>query len=418
MSSWDPFIIYLVDPKKRADAASVPMQAPIKGYPPPPPNALPINGSGGAQIPIYYNQPIVLQCLNTAVVSPIMIIRKVDKGTNVLGGGLAANVGPGPHYPREAFGDPVSQLHKIALEVVEDPLAAAPKPTGDGEVASPGQSGAFLACLNESVGMHRPAEPRKWNSSTFSGPSTPTTPLTPMTIGHLEPDTHKTGATPPTSPTTLAAAYAAAQTRYSMAQSRTPVLSPTSSTASSSYHVSFEPPPSSDGGKVKRPRRVSSSVVMQKERAASAAKNRRRGQSLSMVGMQNQHESELLRRTTSFANSLSNSESSASGMPPGAMWSVDVADSDVWTIVGTGEWPHFLPFVTRYIQASDVLCRLRWGFRSSPIFFPCASAHRRRHTAYDDGHRRQHRSPYHLASSCEADHSSSNPSLFHTGRQQ
>ncbi|CBQ72461.1 related to J kappa-recombination signal binding protein [Sporisorium reilianum SRZ2] len=340
MSSWDPFIIYLVDPSKRADATpSEPLQPPVKGYPPPPPNALPTTGLTSSQMTIHYNQPIVLQCLNTAVVSPVMVVRKVEKGTTVLGGALA---GTTESISREAFGDPVSQLHKIALEVLEDPAASVPRPKAEsGESMSPGNSGPFLACLNESVGMHRPSEPRKWVvNSSFSVPSTPTTPVTSMNLAAMEGGDLPPSGFLPTSPTS-AAAYAAAQTRYSLSASRAgaPMMSP--SVSSSSHDVSaMEPPPSSDGGKVKRPRRVSSSVVVQKERAAAAAaasKNRRRGQSLSVVGMQNQGLSdvEMLRRPGSYANSMTSESSAAGSTAPGAMWSVEVADSDIWTVVGT-----------------------------------------------------------------------------------
>ncbi|SAM81647.1 related to J kappa-recombination signal binding protein [Ustilago bromivora] len=338
MSSWDPFIIYLVDPKKRADATpSEPLQPPVKGYPPPPPNALPTTGLTSSQMTIHYNQPVVLQCLNTAVVSPVMVVRKVERGTTVLGG---ASAGPTDSLAREAFGDPVSQLHKIALEVLEDPSASVPRPPGDmADPMSPGHSGPFLACLNESVGMHRPSEPRKWvSNSAFSVPSTPTTPVNSMSLAAMESGDIPSSGFLPTSPT-AAAEYAAAQTRYSLNAARDgSMMSPSAS--SSSHDVSaMEPPPSSDGGKVKRPRRVSSSVVVQKERAAAAAasKNRRRGQSLSVVGMQNQglSEVEIIRRTGSYTGSLASDSSAAGSAAPGAMWSVEVADSDIWTVVGT-----------------------------------------------------------------------------------
>lgn len=338
MSSWDPFIIYLVDPKKRADATPAePLQPPVKGYPPPPPNALPTTGLTSSQMTIHYNQPIVLQCLNTAVVSPVMVVRKVERGTTVLGG---ASAGPTDSLAREAFGDPVSQLHKIALEVLEDPSASVPRPPGEtGEAMSPGHSGPFLACLNESVGMHRPSEPRKWvGNSSFSVPSTPTTPVTSMNLAAMEAGDMPSSGYLPTSPT-AAAAFAAAQTRYSLNAARGGSMMSPSASSSSHDITAMEPPPSSDGGKVKRPRRVSSSVVVQKERAAAAAasKNRRRGQSLSVVGMQNQglSEMEIIRRTGSYSNSLASDSSAAGSATPGAMWSVEVADSDIWTVVGT-----------------------------------------------------------------------------------
>ncbi|SPO26037.1 related to J kappa-recombination signal binding protein [Ustilago trichophora] len=272
------------------------------------------HGLTSSQMTIHYNQPIVLQCLNTAVVSPVMVVRKVEKGTTVLGG---ASAGPTESIAREAFGDPVSQLHKIALEVLEDPSASVPRPMGEsGESMSPGHSGPSLPRAIHTHDTGNLDEPRA------------------IEAGEVAP-----GGYLPTSPT-AAAAYAAAQTRYSLGAGRGgTMMSPSAS--SSSHDVSaMEPPPSSDGGKVKRPRRVSSSVVVQKERAAAAAaasKNRRRGQSLSVVGMQNQGLSdvEILRRTGSYTNSMTSDSSAAGSAAPGAMWSVEVADSDIWTVVGT-----------------------------------------------------------------------------------
>ncbi|KAI9612222.1 hypothetical protein KEM48_004237 [Puccinia striiformis f. sp. tritici PST-130] len=129
-SAWDPFIIYLVDPSKPATVADnvAPAYPPPPGYPRAPSNALPVSPNAGP-IPIYYNQPVVLQCLSTAVVSPVMIIRKVDKGSTAIGGAsLEGNASSGqrdmPVAPGEVLGDPVSQLHKIALEVISDPQSA------------------------------------------------------------------------------------------------------------------------------------------------------------------------------------------------------------------------------------------------------------------------------------------------------
>lgn len=416
-TSWDPFIVYLVDPhvssKARPDSSS---QSPCPGYPPLPVNALPYNPA--QPTPLYYNQPVVLQCLNTAVVSPIMVIRKVERGTTIVGGGQQP-ISPttGKFDPSaEAWGDPVSQLHKIAFEIIEDPNTPAPTPTSEsGEMQSPGESGHFLGCLNEHVGLRRPSASRQWVASAMSGPPTPTTPITPMNVSGApsnENEALKMTASPPTSPTAAAAAYAAAQTRFSLGRGPRGAMIPPSASSSSSgpggfsfsaYHQQqqnqhhlqlhqqqqqqqhqqqqqqqqqqqeeelMDSTESNDGGKVKRPRRVSSSVVVQKDRAgALASKNRRRGQSMSVLGMQQQmlsqgaagsasgpssamqhaqqhnHQgnagggnfasSELLRRTSSFANSLSASETSSLGAPPGSLWTVDVNDSDIWTIVGT-----------------------------------------------------------------------------------
>ncbi|CAO3585667.1 unnamed protein product [Absidia cylindrospora] len=67
--------------------------------------------------------------MNTGLTSPVMIIRKVDYGNSATGGmrtnnGLEAqhpgSFGVGGEYHDEDLGDPVSQLHKVAFQVVDD----------------------------------------------------------------------------------------------------------------------------------------------------------------------------------------------------------------------------------------------------------------------------------------------------------
>lgn len=115
-SAWDSFVIYAVDPRKSGTLEDgYGQESPVKGLPRSPPHALPLPPSG-FPVPIYYNQTIVLQCINTAVVSPVMVIRKVDDGTLAKGGesaessssqhifGLSPTCAPG-----EKLGDAVSQ---------------------------------------------------------------------------------------------------------------------------------------------------------------------------------------------------------------------------------------------------------------------------------------------------------------------
>ncbi|KAI0268759.1 hypothetical protein BC834DRAFT_867121 [Gloeopeniophorella convolvens] len=116
-SSWDPFVMYIVDAEKPGGGMDVPPPPPPHpDYPSPPPNAIPFMNNG-TPIPIYYNQTVVLQCLTSGVVSPVLIIRKVDHQTTVVGGGAQeGSKGVGEQYcaPGEVCGDPVSQLHKVA----------------------------------------------------------------------------------------------------------------------------------------------------------------------------------------------------------------------------------------------------------------------------------------------------------------
>lgn len=131
-ASWDPFIIWIVDTSgNNSEGESAPTHP---NYPPPP--AIALKNRTNQLIPIHYNQHIVLQCLTTGLVSPVMVIRKVDKASTVVGGATK-----GHSDDEEVLGDPVSQLHKVALQIVQ-------------------QQRTYLACMNDMVGMHKTTEPR------------------------------------------------------------------------------------------------------------------------------------------------------------------------------------------------------------------------------------------------------------------
>lgn len=284
--------MYIVDVNKPAGGVDAPPPPPLQpDYPSPPPNAIAFTNNG-SQIPIYYNQTVVLQCLVSGVVSPVLIIRKVDHQTTVVGGGLQEGAkGIADHYcaPGEVCGDPVSQLHKIALEVY-DPGRGAPEP------GSPGVSGAFLSCMGEKVNTYRPVDGRTWNA----GQNTPTP-----------------GSREEESPTAAPGSPVA--------------TTPTSSTGSADYFngnngsMSSTPTspdpgeyPSNDGGRVKKGKRGSSSGGALSK--PSSQKGRRRPTSAGSA--------------SSSGRRGSSSDSSASS---GALWQVDIGETSVWTIVGTGE---------------------------------------------------------------------------------
>jgi hypothetical protein len=271
--------MYIVDVNKPTGLGldAPPPPPPQQDYPSPPPNAIPFTNNG-SQIPIYYNQTVVLQCLTSGVVSPVLIIRKVDRQTTVVGGGLQEGAkGIADHYcsPGEVCGDPVSQLHKIAFEVY-DPNKGLPEP------GTPGITGAFLSCMGEKVNTYRPIDGRVWNTSQNNGsnspalPSSPVSPAIPSSASEYFPHGGKMEA--PDSP-------------------------------------SAEFLPSNDGGRViKKPKRSTSS-------AGGIAKPVAKG-----------------RRRPSSAGSVSSRRGSTSdsGASSGALWQVDIGETSVWTIVGTG----------------------------------------------------------------------------------
>ncbi|KAL9547626.1 hypothetical protein MBANPS3_006073 [Mucor bainieri] len=133
-SSWDPFVIWIVDPTQSATAdestsasradeyIGCPSLVPTIPYPNPPTIAL--KNKTNQPLAIRYNQHVVLQCLTTGLVSPVMIVRKVDKASMVVGGARCPeefdpSFSGGGEYGDEVLGDPVSQLHKIALQIVQ-----------------------------------------------------------------------------------------------------------------------------------------------------------------------------------------------------------------------------------------------------------------------------------------------------------
>ncbi|KAF7321692.1 J-kappa-recombination signal binding protein [Mycena kentingensis (nom. inval.)] len=276
-ASWDPFVMYIVDINKPAGGIDAPPPPPPQpDYPSPPPNAIGF-ANNGSQIPIYYNQTVVLQCLTSGVVSPVLIIRKVDHQTTVVGGGLQEGAkGVADHFcaPGEVCGDPVSQLHKIAFEVY-DPARGLPDP------GTPGISGAFLSCMGEKVNTYRPIDGRQWNGVS-NGSNSPTMPASPLSSGPHSEYFHPSGS------------------------------APTSPSASPDFLTN-------DGGKVKKKRGSNSAggggiSPINKP----AAKGRRRPSSAGSV--------------TSRRGS-----SSDGGASSGALWQVDIGETSVWTIVGTDQ---------------------------------------------------------------------------------
>lgn len=280
--------MYIVDVNKPSSGVDTPPPPPPQPeYPSPPPNAIGFTNNG-SQIPIYYNQTVVLQCLTSGVVSPVLIIRKVDHGTVVVGGGLQEGAkGVPDHYcaPGEVCGDPVSQLHKIAFEVY-DASKGIPQP------GTPGVTGAFLSCMGEKVNTYRPVEGRQWNSphNSARGSNSPSIPSSPM----------------PSTPSSISGPdYFAG--------------SSTSSVPDSPTSFDF---PSSDGGRVKKSKaRPSTPASSNGVKVGAPPKARRRHSSAGSV-------------TSSRNGSSGTSDHPASS---GALWQVDIGETSVWTIVGTDQ---------------------------------------------------------------------------------
>ncbi|CAB4481267.1 uncharacterized protein OCT59_003115 [Rhizophagus irregularis] len=303
--SWDPFIIWIVDPHHIKGKDDHPQHPPHPNFPRPPPAAIKSNPNNPT--PIHYNQPIVLQCLSTGMTSPVMIIRKVDKGSMVIGGGILEPLN-GYGEGEEALGDPVSQLHKVAFQIKDVNMTPTTSPTFQSpSQAHPPGPGTYLACLGDVVGMQRANEGRKIISQ-------PTTPVNTSFLDKVNsPIPSPTSEIPPA----VAVALANSQTNF-----------PFDSTPLSESAVV-----STEGGKVIRKRRVSSSVVIRPTTTLSKstlAKNRRRVNSLSGVAS----EVDLAKYAATTRNAISGHHRNGHDNA-GALWTEDVTDAAVWTIVGT-----------------------------------------------------------------------------------
>lgn len=323
--SWDPFVIWIVDTTRSPDTpppVSNRNHHPENPHFPAPPAIALQTTTGQAPIALHYNQAIVLQCVTTGLVSPVMVIRKVDKGSMIMGGNRVDDLTgtTGGECGDEALGDPVSQLHKIAFQIVQDPSIAHNNKTKfqpqmmnmnqlsttEWTLPQTSQAVTYLACLNDVVGMHKTTTERSF--------------VIPRPI-------------PP-----------------NVANMDSSVLSSPWSDSSSfdSYDLLSSVVSHQENGKVTRKRRVSCDVNSAKPMSlpkypmpststnSLTKNNRRRVNSLNDGLFPIKTESGAGRRS-SVSLDRRNSISSDGGMyhVNGACWTEDVSDASVWTIVGT-----------------------------------------------------------------------------------
>ncbi|CAG8528639.1 1149_t:CDS:2, partial [Scutellospora calospora] len=205
------------------------------------------------------------------------------------------------------LGDPVSQLHKVAFQIKDTSISSSPSTSPTFQPPNnqhPPGPGTYLACLGDVVGMQRANEGRK----IITQPSTVS-----INTNFLDMKTNSPISSQSDISSAVAAAWASAATDFSVDSNPLP----------ESAVVTAE------GGKVIRKRRVSSSVVVRPTTTLSKAaltKNRRRVNSLSGVA------SEVdLAKFASVRNSVGHRHHDNAG----ALWTEDVTDAAVWTIVGT-----------------------------------------------------------------------------------
>ncbi|KAG0173519.1 hypothetical protein DFQ28_008209 [Apophysomyces sp. BC1034] len=306
--SWDPFVIWIVDISRVPDTNTSRVNSANPHFPPPP--AIALQTTSTHPVAIHYNQPVVLQCVSTGLVSPVMVIRKIDKGSMALGGNHVDSMAGG-ECGDESLGDPVSQLHKIAFQIVQDPSIAQSNyhrhsgpsmmmPNQDWMLPQSYQPATYLACLNDIIGMYRTTGPRTLVSTR-----------------------RNTG-----TPSTSAAAAAAAAADQTM-----PPMSPWTDQLNNNFMPSDLISVVSQDGKVIRKRRVSCDVAKQMSllpRVSAMSKHRRRVNSLNDVSIDQRR-----RGSVSDRRGSTSSNCSEPSQTDGACWTEDVSDAAVWTIVGT-----------------------------------------------------------------------------------
>lgn len=275
---------------------------PRVGFPTPPTNALPLPNNG-VHMPIYYNQPVVLQCLNTAVVSPIMVIRKVEKGNHAIGGGTPDPYSSRPAYelptaPGETLGDAVSQLHRIALEVIPDPIAAYGIPSEP--LTGFAGGGSYLSCLGENVGVRKAEGIRTQYASEVKGSPK----VGNQALGNVSPD----GGSGEDPFDVMLAGHAAALAAKEAAMGAPGSRGPKPGMPDPDLLT----PITNDGGKVKRGKKGAASLASP---IAGPIKGRKRGNSSS--GLASAVEAENVE----------------------GVWTQDAGEAGTWTIVGTGATP-------------------------------------------------------------------------------
>lgn len=245
---------------------------------------------------------VILQCLNTGVTSPTMILRLSDR--NLAFGTKSSSAFDRNNFsrslaPGEQIGEEVSHLQKIALEVLVDPQAAYNRQPHEREPAP-----IYLARSDDTVGMFQVEKPRKIVSGPKSVVNTPSvTPSTSTNSVSLYGESSYELA-PILSPPNLMSNLPSS--RIEPAES----LLFNGRARSNSVQLPPAPDISNDGGKVQKHRRGSSAALARRTSVAGPSGSRK--------------------------VSGSNASAEASGQEP-TKWSVEIGDRAVWIITTVGK---------------------------------------------------------------------------------
>lgn len=304
-SVWESFIIYLVDPTRPGGLSNTPSNNP--GWPNLPNNVIPM----ALAPPVRYNATVVLQSLQTGHISPVLVIRRGDDGSEVVGmDGTATDTNiacPDGELP----GHPVSQLQKIAFEVYQ--------PDSMRQVSrDPTYGGLWLSCDQETVREQFVSAERRWNPIPVSGrgngrpSSMPNTPQSRLGVLPMTPHNGTVGL--PSNPSSPISSSASSSTDYFGSHSR----KSSSSALFSPLSTEIQLPSSTDGGPVRRPRTSSTS----------------RGGPLSRPQMSHKKRASADIPTSVSYDYMPNALMNGNGAER-LFWTLDVGDVCIWSIVST-----------------------------------------------------------------------------------
>lgn len=262
-----------------------------QGYPHTPVNAI---LSSQSQHPICYNNTVILQSLTTGVMSPTLVVRRVEQASVAIG---ADGMGESKRYcpPGECQGDPVSQLHKIALEIYtvtdQDHLERDRR-----------YGGEWLVCINEQIKSQQAQQERKWANRQQAPASSPHS--RPASLANAHDPSLGAVATPAVSPISSGSSLGATGDYFSGRR-------PSGSTINPSPRGGDIPLPLTESGPVRRQRTHSSG----KGPLGARPLNRKRSSAESVS-----------EASGAVASGTSPSETAV----PRQSWAIDVSDIAVW----------------------------------------------------------------------------------------
>ena len=181
-TDWESFIIWLVDlSRPGGPGVSKPLHL---DWPSAPANAI-----APSHLPtaIRYNSAVILQSLQTGICSPVLIVRRIDQDSDVIGGDGTFAETSECRPDGETPGDLVSQLQKTAFEVYQSD-------TMDQASVDSRYGGLWLSCDQSEVEEKFVQSERRWlpiDPQQATGSRPPSVPSAPIQHLGVSPETQR-----------------------------------------------------------------------------------------------------------------------------------------------------------------------------------------------------------------------------------